>query len=199
MIMSCLAEDRARPKAKTLASGQQPRHGVMRRRLSAFSTAIFLFEAGANFLDFVLGEMLDADETPLACSTARSSSSSFASIAAESLFCEFCTRKIIRKVTMVVPVLMTSCQTSENPKSGPLMPQTITVPSATTKAVGEPENDAIRLANCVKNLFMARCTSCLTMPTHLSDQPDAVSSDTMRCMSSLRTTKARNGSGMPAA
>ncbi|MNE64022.1 hypothetical protein D3C80_1594060 [compost metagenome] len=58
---------------------------------------------------------------------------------------------------MVVPVLMTSCQTSENPKSGPLIPQTSTVPRATMKAVGEPENEAIVLAKRVKNLFITRC------------------------------------------
>ena len=59
-------------------------------------------------------------------STARISSSSLAWMAAESRFCVFCTRNTIRKVTMVVPVLMTSCQTSEKPKIGPVTAQTTT-------------------------------------------------------------------------
>ena len=37
----------------------------------------------------------------------------------------------MRKVTMVVPVLMTSCQVSENPKNGPLTAQTMISPRAT--------------------------------------------------------------------
>ncbi len=50
---------------------------------------------------------------PRALSSARISSSSLACIAAASRFCEFWIRNTIRKVTMVVPVLMTSCQVSE--------------------------------------------------------------------------------------
>ena len=46
-------------------------------------------------------------------SIARSSSSSLAWIAAPSRFCEFWIRNTIRKVTIVVPVLITSCQVSE--------------------------------------------------------------------------------------
>ena len=46
-------------------------------------------------------------------------SSSFAWISAPSQFCVFWTRKTIRKVTMVVPVLITSCHVSEKWKMGP--------------------------------------------------------------------------------
>ena len=38
---------------------------------------------------------------------------------------------------MVVPVLMTSCQFSENLKNGPAMAQTITIPNAAQKIPGE--------------------------------------------------------------
>ena len=43
-------------------------------------------------------------------------------------------RNTIRKVTMVVPVLMTSCQVSEKSKTGPVTAQTRTTPSAKAKA-----------------------------------------------------------------
>ena len=50
--------------------------------------------------------------------SAATISLSFRWTACESLFCERWMRKTIRNVTMVVPVLMTSCQVSENPKTG---------------------------------------------------------------------------------
>lgn len=49
----------------------------------------------------------------------RISSSSLTWIATLSRFCKFWIRKTIRKVTIVVPVLMTSCYVSENRKRGP--------------------------------------------------------------------------------
>ena len=39
---------------------------------------------------------------------------------------------------MVVDVLMTSCQVSLKPKSGPLIAQTMTAASASRNAVGRP-------------------------------------------------------------
>ena len=54
----------------------------------------------------------------------RISSSSLTWMAALSRFCEFWIRKTIRNVTMVVPVLMTSCHVSEKPNNGPLTAQT---------------------------------------------------------------------------
>src|SRR5437762_589714 len=47
-------------------------------------------------------------------------------------------RNTIRKVTMVVPVLMTSCQVSEKPKNGPVTAQTTTVSKASKKAMVLP-------------------------------------------------------------
>src|SRR5260370_1152032 len=47
-------------------------------------------------------------------------------------------RNTIRKVTIVVPVFITSCQVSEKWKSGPVRPQTSTIRTATPKAVELP-------------------------------------------------------------
>jgi hypothetical protein len=45
-------------------------------------------------------------------------------------------RNTIRKVMMVVPVLMMSCQVSLKPKSGPVSAQASTAASAAAKAAG---------------------------------------------------------------
>jgi hypothetical protein len=54
-----------------------------------------------------------------------------------SRFCEFWIRNTMRKVMMVVPVLMVSCQTSEKPKTGPDKAHATTTATA-AKAVGLP-------------------------------------------------------------
>jgi hypothetical protein len=59
-------------------------------------------------------------------------------IAALSRFCEFWIRKTIRKVTIVVPVLMTSCHVSENRKRGPVTAQMTITAQAKTKADARP-------------------------------------------------------------
>jgi hypothetical protein len=46
----------------------------------------------------------------------------------------------MRNVTIVVPVLMTSCQVSENPKIGPVIAQTRTIARASPKAGTVPVN-----------------------------------------------------------
>ena len=53
-------------------------------------------------------------------SVARISSSSFTGSPPVSRFCVFWIRNTIRNVMIVVPVLMTSCQVSLKPKSGPV-------------------------------------------------------------------------------
>jgi hypothetical protein len=55
----------------------------------------------------------------------------------------------MRKVTIVVPVLITSCQVSLKPKSGPLTAHTVTVASASAKAAGLPVTWEIHFANVV--------------------------------------------------
>jgi len=77
---------------------------------------------------------------------ARISSSSFSCIAVVSRFWVFWIRKTIRKVTMVVPVLITSCQVSEKPKIGPETIQTTIVATASRKVIGRPESWAIQRA-----------------------------------------------------
>jgi hypothetical protein len=44
----------------------------------------------------------------------------------------------MRKVTIVVPVLMTNCQVSLNPKKGPSNAQPTMTPQASTKVRGRP-------------------------------------------------------------
>src|ERR1700712_5458252 len=74
----------------------------------------------------------------LANSWAATSSLSFSCMASESLFCDFWIRNTIRKVTMVVPVLITNCQVSEYLKTGPVTAQMITVAAAIIKAAELP-------------------------------------------------------------
>src|SRR5713226_4189385 len=47
-------------------------------------------------------------------------------------------RKTIRKVTIVVPVLMTNCHVSEKWNSGPVIPQTIITDRARMNAIDVP-------------------------------------------------------------
>jgi hypothetical protein len=56
----------------------------------------------------------------------------------------FWIRKTIRKVTIVVPVLMTSCHVSENRKIGPVTAQTTMTVMARRNAHFDPsQNDAL--------------------------------------------------------
>src|SRR5687768_6932552 len=60
----------------------------------------------------------------------------------------------MRKVTTVVPVLITSCQVSEKPKSGPVTAQTSTTPRARPKANGVPLSTDTRWASFLNLSFM---------------------------------------------
>jgi hypothetical protein len=73
-------------------------------------------------------------------------------MAALSRFCEFWIKNTIRKVTIVVPVLITSCHVSEKPKSGPLTAHTMTTPAATIKVDARPAASDVLLARSPKNL-----------------------------------------------
>src|SRR2546428_10158554 len=57
-------------------------------------------------------------------------------------------RKTIRKVTMVVPVLMTSCQVSLKWKMGPVAAHSTIMATAITNAVGWPAVRAVHFAKC---------------------------------------------------
>src|SRR5262249_43321288 len=70
---------------------------------------------------------------------AATSSFSFRWTASVSLFCARWIRKTIRKVTIVVPVLITSCHVSEKPKRGPVASHSTMDPAATAKAQLDPE------------------------------------------------------------
>ncbi len=64
-----------------------------------------------------------------------------------SRFWVFWMRKTIRKVTMVVPVLMMSCQVSLKPKIGPVTAQATMTRRARPKVVGWPAARAVAFAN----------------------------------------------------
>ena len=70
-------------------------------------------------------------------------------MAAVSRFCVFWIRNTIRNVTMVVNVLMVSCQASLKPKSGPLIAHSTTMAPASAQVTGRPENCAVFLAKRV--------------------------------------------------
>jgi len=55
---------------------------------------------------------------------------------------------------IVVPVLITSCQVSENLKIGPLAAQARTTSTQTRKACGLPVTRAVALANLANSLSM---------------------------------------------
>ena len=59
-------------------------------------------------------------------------------------------QKTIRKVTIVVPVLMTNCQVSLKLNIGPVTPQTIMIKAAMMNAAGWPVARAVRLAKWEK-------------------------------------------------
>src|SRR5690242_13781191 len=74
------------------------------------------------------------------------SSSSFTCIASVSRFCVHWMRKTMRNVTIVVAVLITSCQVSLNPKIGPETPQTTMIATAAMNVTGLPVLMAVHLA-----------------------------------------------------
>ena len=69
--------------------------------------------------------------------------------ASVSRFCVLWMRKTIRKVTMVVPVFMTSCHVSEKPKGGPVTAQAAMIAAASAKVAGLPAVRAVHLAKLV--------------------------------------------------
>jgi hypothetical protein len=60
-------------------------------------------------------------------------------------------RKTMRNVTMVVPVLMTSCQVSLYRKNGPVISQASITATAPAKVRGRPASRDVALANRVNN------------------------------------------------
>src|SRR5271156_2723853 len=72
-------------------------------------------------------------------------------------------RNTIRKVTMVVPVLMTSCHVSEKRKSGPVIPQTTMIMAAAANAHLEPSQPEARAANLPNQSFVVRTFTSIGM------------------------------------
>src|SRR4029450_13437199 len=82
---------------------------------------------------------------------ARMSSSNFNCTAVLSRFWVFWIRNTIRKVTIVVLVLMTSCQVSLNPNNGPVTAQPTMTIAARRNASGWPMARAVLVAKRPKN------------------------------------------------
>ncbi|TPW01161.1 MAG: hypothetical protein FD125_2733 [bacterium] len=64
-------------------------------------------------------------------------------------------RKTIRKVTMVVPVLITSCQVSLNLKIGPVAAHPSTIARQAMKVHGLPATLAVAVANLTNSRSIA--------------------------------------------
>jgi hypothetical protein len=77
---------------------------------------------------------------------ARINSSNLSCNASVSRFCVFWIRNTIKNVTIVVPVLITSCHVSLYPNIGPVAAQMRTVTKAIANAIGLPEPLAVHLA-----------------------------------------------------
>jgi hypothetical protein len=91
-----------------------------------------------------------------ALSMARMSSFNLRLMARASRFWVFWMMKTMRKVTMVVPVLMTSCQVSEKWKTGPVTAQTRMIRVAPAKAHVEPSQPEAEAANLPNQSFVVR-------------------------------------------
>src|SRR5687767_8491424 len=74
-------------------------------------------------------------------------SSSFICSASVSRFCVFWIRNTMRKVTIVVPVLITNCHVSEKPKRGPVAAHSRMTATAAVNVTGLPLMTDADLAN----------------------------------------------------
>src|SRR4051794_17046207 len=98
-------------------------------------------------------------------------------------------RNTIRKVTIVVPVLMTSCQVSENLKSGPVNAQTRISNTGERNVHGEP-TPAATAAAILRNSSFIR---------HAPEEPDPSCDPDVsrRCAAATRTNWPQQGGGWP--
>src|SRR5690348_15778524 len=90
----------------------------------------------------------------------RMSSSSLIWTAMPSRFWLFWIRNTIKNVTIVVPVLMTSCHVSLKWKSGPVTPHTMTINTARMNAYDEPALRLAQFANLTKKDDFSIATAC---------------------------------------
>jgi hypothetical protein len=72
-------------------------------------------------------------------------------MASESRFCVLWIKNTIKNVIMVVPVLITSCQVSLNPNSGPVTAHNTIISTAAKKVIGLPLKRAVRFVNRVNH------------------------------------------------
>ncbi len=135
-----------------------------RERIAGFARHLLVL--GADLFQARFVQFFQIQQFVVASAVARISSSSLICIAAVSAFCVCWIRNTIRKVMMVVPVLITSCQVSLKPNTGPLMPQITTIATAARKVHGEPVAAAAFLA-IVLNRFVLSSSS-----SHSGDEDD---------------------------
>ncbi len=74
----------------------------------------------------------------------------------------------MRKVTIVVPVLITSCQVSLKPKTGPVAAQITTMATAVANVAGFPDAFATAIAMRVKKLWSLLSLAMDTSPDFTS-------------------------------
>ncbi|KUJ02011.1 hypothetical protein AR275_15235 [Stenotrophomonas maltophilia] len=87
-----------------------------RERIAGFARHLLVL--GADLFQARFVQFFQIQQFVVASAVARISSSSLICIAAVSAFCVCWIRNTIRKVMMVVPVLITSCQVSLKPNTG---------------------------------------------------------------------------------
>src|SRR5439155_19326741 len=92
-------------------------------------------------------------------------------MALASRFWVFWIKNTIRNVTMVVPVLITSCQVSEYPNIGPVTAQTAMMSNARMNAHGLPTAaeaaaENFRNTSCIRCAFPQRATASRALQQH---------------------------------
>ena len=143
-----LPQGRPAPMSHRGAAVQSSRRRPRRIRTGAFlggdafrRLAVLLAHVLVALTQFAKGigvQVVQTEQRIVGTSVLRNSSSILICSASVSRFWVFWMRKTMRKVTMVVEVLITSCQVSLKSKSGPLIAHNRINPRATTKVGGRP-------------------------------------------------------------
>src|SRR5919199_3531984 len=121
---------------------------------------------------------------------ARSNSSSLRCSALVSRFWVFWIRNTIRKVTIVVPVLITNCQVSENPNTGPVTAHTMSTSAARQKAQELPAQSASRPAILANH-------ACMHAPPVCHSQAHALYHGQYAAGEGFTTSAGREGGELP--
>src|SRR5690242_16947582 len=107
-----------------------------------------------------------------ACSEAQISSFNLACTAASDRLVDDWIRNTMRNVTIVVLVLMMSCQVSDHPKKGPLTSQTRISTQAAMKVTGLPARSEIFRENAANLSIMVQAIPCWLAASPLRRPPE---------------------------